>query len=101
MIVWNGFLSSSYAWRDVAPALDEAGFSVLNPDMRSYGDSNKSAGNFIIDGWLLLSGPDAPDCSNERLTMVDYRRKRSTGRGTSLPFLIAYENGGFRRKPTA
>jgi len=44
---------------------------VLNPDMRSYGDSNRPAGNFIIDGWLLLSGPDAPDCPNERLTMVD------------------------------
>jgi hypothetical protein len=31
MIVWNGFLSSSYASRDVAPALDEAEYLYSIP----------------------------------------------------------------------
>ena len=45
VILWHGFLSTAYAWRDVAPALAEAGLAVLIPDMRGYGDSDKPAGN--------------------------------------------------------
>jgi alpha-beta hydrolase superfamily lysophospholipase len=29
VILWHGFLSSAYAWRDVAPALAQAGLAVL------------------------------------------------------------------------
>ena len=44
VVLWHGFLSTSYAWRDVAPALADAGLAVLVPDMRGYGDSDKPPG---------------------------------------------------------
>ena len=44
VLLWHGFLSTGYAWRKVAPALADAGFAVLVPDMRGYGDSDKPAG---------------------------------------------------------
>ncbi len=44
IILWHGFLSTGYAWRKVAPALAQAGMSVLVPDMRGYGDSDKPPG---------------------------------------------------------
>ena len=44
VILWHGFLSTSYAWRDVATALAGAGMAVLVPDMRGYGDSDKPGG---------------------------------------------------------
>jgi pimeloyl-ACP methyl ester carboxylesterase len=34
VILWHGFLSTGFAWRDVAPALAAAGLCVLIPDMR-------------------------------------------------------------------
>jgi len=53
VILWHGFLSTAYAWREVAPALAEAGLSVLVPDMRGYGDSDKPAGNDGYDARSL------------------------------------------------
>jgi pimeloyl-ACP methyl ester carboxylesterase len=53
VILWHGFLSTGYAWRDVAPALAEAGLSVLIPDMRGYGDSDKPIGNDGYDARSL------------------------------------------------
>jgi pimeloyl-ACP methyl ester carboxylesterase len=52
-ILWHGFLSTGFAWRDVAPALAEAGLSVLIPDMRGYGDSDKPAGDDGYDARSL------------------------------------------------
>ena len=37
-------LGTSYSWRSVMPLLVEAGYRVLVPDMRGYGDSDKPAG---------------------------------------------------------
>jgi acetyl esterase/lipase/pimeloyl-ACP methyl ester carboxylesterase len=53
VILWHGFLSTAYAWRDVAPALAKAGLAVLIPDMRGYGDSDKPAGNGGYDARAL------------------------------------------------
>jgi pimeloyl-ACP methyl ester carboxylesterase len=50
VILWHGFLSTGYAWREVAPALAEAGLAVLIPDMRGYGDSDKPGGD---EGYAL------------------------------------------------
>jgi pimeloyl-ACP methyl ester carboxylesterase len=44
VLLWHGFLSTSYAWRKVMPAMEDAGLAVLVPDMRGYGDSDKPAG---------------------------------------------------------
>jgi len=53
VILWHGFLSTGYAWRDVAPALAGAGLSVLIPDMRGYGDSDKPEGTLGYDARAL------------------------------------------------
>ena len=45
VLLWHGFLGTSYIWRHVAPQLAAAGCAVLIPDMRGYGDSDKPAGN--------------------------------------------------------
>jgi pimeloyl-ACP methyl ester carboxylesterase len=45
ILLWHGFLSTSYAWRLVAPKLAEAGLRVLVPDMRGFGDSDKPQGD--------------------------------------------------------
>jgi pimeloyl-ACP methyl ester carboxylesterase len=53
VLLWHGFLSTSYAWRKVMPALANAGFAVLVPDMRGYGDSDKPAGTEVYDARAL------------------------------------------------
>jgi pimeloyl-ACP methyl ester carboxylesterase len=53
VILWHGFLSTAYAWREVAPALAKARLSVLILDMRGYGDSDKPAGNDGYDARSL------------------------------------------------
>jgi pimeloyl-ACP methyl ester carboxylesterase len=53
VILWHGFLSTSYAWREVAPALADAGLAVLIPDMRGYGDSDKPDGTDGYDARAL------------------------------------------------
>ncbi|MGJ9420664.1 alpha/beta fold hydrolase [Massilia sp. CMS3.1] len=53
VILWHGFLSTGYAWRDVATALAGAGMSVLIPDMRGYGDSDKPGGDEGYDARAL------------------------------------------------
>lgn len=53
IILWHGFLSTSYAWREVAPALANAGHSVLVPDMQGYGDSDKPEGTNGYDARSL------------------------------------------------
>jgi len=53
VILWHGFLSTAYAWRDVGPALAKSGLAVLIPDMRGYGDSDKPAGNGGYDARAL------------------------------------------------
>jgi pimeloyl-ACP methyl ester carboxylesterase len=53
VLLWHGFLGTSYAWRSVAPALAKAGCAVLVPDMRGYGDSDKPAGTTGYDAGAL------------------------------------------------
>src|SRR5579884_321490 len=53
VLLWHGFLGTSYTWRKVAPALADAGLAVLIPDMRGYGDSDKPDGSAGYDGRAL------------------------------------------------
>jgi pimeloyl-ACP methyl ester carboxylesterase len=53
VLLWHGFLGTSYTWRKVAPALADAGLDVLVPDMRGYGDSDKPSGIVGYDGRAL------------------------------------------------
>jgi pimeloyl-ACP methyl ester carboxylesterase len=36
VLLWHGFLGTSYAWYKVMPLLADAGHSILVPDMRGY-----------------------------------------------------------------
>jgi pimeloyl-ACP methyl ester carboxylesterase len=53
VLLWHGFLGTSYSWHKVMPFLVEAGYAVLVPDMRGFGDSDKPAGTEGYDGRAL------------------------------------------------
>lgn len=48
VLLWHGFLNTCRSWRKVLSLLVQAGYSVLAPDMRGYGDSDKPGG---VDGY--------------------------------------------------
>jgi predicted alpha/beta hydrolase len=80
VLLWHGFLSTSHAWRKVMPALANAGFAVLVPDMRGYGDSDKPAGT---------EGYDARALAEEFRALV-----REIGFGSGGPLtLVAHDMG--------
>jgi pimeloyl-ACP methyl ester carboxylesterase len=80
VVLWHGFLSTGYAWREVAPALAEAGMSVLVPDMRGFGDSDKPDGT---------KGYDARALATELRSIV-----ASIGFGGGKPILLAAHDMG-------
>ncbi|MEO8906687.1 MAG: alpha/beta hydrolase [Microbacteriaceae bacterium] len=53
VLLWHGFLATSYVWHAVAPVLAAAGLAVLIPDMRGFGDSDKPGGVEGYDGIAL------------------------------------------------
>ena len=53
VLLWHGFLGTSYSWHKVMPFLVEAGYAVLVPDMRGFGDSDKPADTEGYDGRAL------------------------------------------------
>lgn len=80
VLLWHGFLATAYSWHKVMPLLAAAGYSVLVPDMRGYGDSDKPAGT---------EGYDARALAEEFRALV---RQIGFGHGGSL-FLIAHDMG--------
>ena len=81
VILWHGFLSTGYAWHAVAPALVTHGMSVLIPDMRGYGDSDKPPG---------IEGYDARALAEECRALV---KAIGFGGGRKL-ILAAHDMGG-------
>ena len=80
VLLWHGFLGTSYAWHKVMPELAGAGLSVLAPDMRGYGDSEKPAGT---------EGYDARALAKEFRALV-----RQIGFGGGRPLtLVAHDMG--------
>jgi pimeloyl-ACP methyl ester carboxylesterase len=53
VLLWHGFLGTAYSWHKLMPLLVDAGYRVLAPDMRGYGDSDKPAGDAGYDGAAL------------------------------------------------
>jgi pimeloyl-ACP methyl ester carboxylesterase len=53
VLLWHGFLGTAYSWHKLMPLLADAGYSILVPDMRGYGDSDKPAGDAGYDGVAL------------------------------------------------
>jgi pimeloyl-ACP methyl ester carboxylesterase len=81
VLLWHGFLATGYAWRKVATALAQNGYSVLIPDMRGYGDSDKPAG---------VAGYDARALAEDFRTLVSV-----LGFGAGRPLLVAgHDMGG-------
>ncbi len=54
VLLWHGFLGTWYVWRKVMPTLAEAGYAVLAPDMRGYGDSAKPPAAVGYDARTLV-----------------------------------------------
>ncbi len=52
VLLMHGWLGTSYSWRHVAPELVSAGYQVICPDMRGYGDSDKPIAGY--DGLSLV-----------------------------------------------
>lgn len=52
ILMVHGWLGTSYTWRKVAPKLVEAGYKVICPDMKGYGDSDKPDSGY--DGLTLV-----------------------------------------------
>jgi pimeloyl-ACP methyl ester carboxylesterase len=80
VLLWHGFLATGYAWRDVAPALADAGLAVLIADMRGYGDSDKPAG---------VAGYDARSLAEEGRALV-----AQLGFGMGKPLIHAAHDMG-------
>lgn len=81
VLLWHGFLGTSYTWHKVMPLLAHAGYSVLAPDMRGYGDSDKPAGT---------EGYDARALGEEFRALV---RHLEFGKGQPL-VIAGYDMGG-------
>ena len=80
VLLWHGFLSTGLEWRRVMPALAQAGYAVLVPDMRGYGDSDKPAGS---------EGYDARALAEEFRVLV-----REIGFGDGKPLILAAHDMG-------
>jgi pimeloyl-ACP methyl ester carboxylesterase len=80
VLLWHGFLGTSYSWHKVMPLLAEAAFSILVPDMRGYGDSDKPAGT---------EGYDARALSEEFRELV-----RQIGFGSERAIILAAHDMG-------
>jgi len=81
ILLWHGFLGTSYTWHKVMPLLAAAGYAVLAPDMRGYGDSGKPGGK---DGY------DARALAEEFRALV-----HTLGFGLKKPLiLVGYDMGG-------
>lgn len=81
ILLWHGFLGTSYTWHKVMPLLAQAGYAVLAPDMRGYGDSDKPVG---------VEGYDARALAEEFRALV---RHLAFGQGRPL-VLVGYDMGG-------
>ena len=80
VLLWHGFLGSRYSWHRAMPLLASAGYRVLAPDMRGYGDSTKPAGTAGYDGKTLAGD------------FQQLRKEIGFGDGRPL-FIIAHDMG--------
>jgi pimeloyl-ACP methyl ester carboxylesterase len=80
VILWHGFLSTGYAWREVAPVLADAGLAVIIPDMRGFGDSDKPKG---------IAGYDARALAEEARALI-----AQLGFGKGRPLIHAAHDMG-------
>ncbi|CAN7550357.1 alpha/beta fold hydrolase [Duganella sp. LjRoot269] len=70
VVLLHGWGSTSYMWRFVMPRLSEAGYTVLAPDLRGFGDTDKPLAGYektkYGQGHPRSSGSIATGASGER-----------------------------------
>ena len=74
VVLLHGFPEFWYSWRNQMPALAEAGYRVVAPDLRGYNESDKPEGyDAYLDGPLSadVAGLIAA-CGEERATVVGH-----------------------------
>lgn len=80
VLLWHGFLGTWHTWRKVMPLLAQD-YTVIAPDMRGYGDSEKPAGG--------ASGGEGYDA----LTLTEDYRALVRGLGFEKISIIAFDMG--------
>uniref|UniRef100_A0A8B9HCJ8 AB hydrolase-1 domain-containing protein n=1 Tax=Astyanax mexicanus TaxID=7994 RepID=A0A8B9HCJ8_ASTMX len=73
VLLCHGFPESWYSWRYQIPALADAGFRVIAPDMKGYGDSSAPAGQSVTlfgHDWGGSVAWNMAQCHPERLRAV-------------------------------
>jgi pimeloyl-ACP methyl ester carboxylesterase len=53
VMLLHGFPDSNYVWRDVIPLLVKAGYKVIAPDQRGFGESDAPEGKENYDMELI------------------------------------------------
>jgi pimeloyl-ACP methyl ester carboxylesterase len=66
LLLLHGFPELAYSWRKVMPALAAAGYHVIAPDQRGYGDTNEWDGDYDGD----LSSFRLPNLVRDALGLV-------------------------------
>jgi len=74
LLCLHGFLDSGQAFFEVAPALAEAGFHVVAPDLRGFGDSEwvGAGGNYHFMDYVLDVADLADALARDRLGLVGH-----------------------------
>ena len=71
VVLMHGWCGSAHAWRHVGPLLVDAGYTVIAPDMRGYGDSDKPTSMPGEDG-NPQGGYDARNGALDILGLLDH-----------------------------
>lgn len=71
VVLMHGWSGSSHGWRDVAPLLVDAGYTVIVPDMRGYGRSDKPTSMPGPDG-APRGGYDARNEARDVAGLLDH-----------------------------
>ena len=79
VILLHGFPDSAYVWRKQIPALVQAGYRVIAPDLRGFGDSDAPMGkkNYTLDKLI-----------NDVIGIMDYL-------GVKHAYMIGHDWGAF------
>lgn len=76
VLLLHGWPQTAYAWRKVMPLLAEAGYRVVAPDLRGFGDSGKPEG---VHSKLVVAG--------DLVAMLD-------GLGIAAVWVVGHDLGG-------